>query len=202
MRKILLICVFIGCCFGFVFAQERFEEKKFGFSMTKPAKWFEAEKSDLVKNLQKVDISDEKLDKLLKEDNRSILLVAFYKYLPNEHVGLIPKAQVDVRLNPTKTYEQFRSSLLKSMESFKSYFPDFEFLETPKDVEVSSIKSLSTFSKFTVKMENGQSLKARSRTYAIPYKQYFFQISLTDGQNEEDCSKIFDEIVKSIKIGN
>ena len=45
-------------------------------------------------------------------------------------------------------------------------------------------------------------MKARARIYSIPYKNYFFQISMVDGQVEEDNSKLFDELVKTIKIGN
>ncbi len=36
---------------------------------------------------------------------------------------------------------------------------------------------------------------------AIPYKDYFFQVNFTDGQNGEDCNKEFDALVKTIRIG-
>ncbi len=39
-------------------------------------------------------------------------------------------------------------------------------------------------------------------TLAIPYKTYYFQISFVDEFGGEDCSAVFDELVKSIKIGN
>ena len=52
-----------------------------------------------------------------------------------------------------------------------------------------------------MKTKNGQEMKVRSRTYAIPYKNYFFQLNLTDGQFGEDCTKEFDELIKTIKIG-
>ena len=49
--------------------------------------------------------------------------------------------------------------------------------------------------------QDGGDLKVRSRTYAIPYKDYFFQINFTDSKEVEDCSKEFDGILKTIKIG-
>ena len=52
-----------------------------------------------------------------------------------------------------------------------------------------------------MKSQNGNELKVRSRTYAIPYKNYFFQVNFTDGQIGEDCNKEFEELVKTIKIG-
>jgi len=52
-----------------------------------------------------------------------------------------------------------------------------------------------------MKTQFNQILKVRSRAYAIPQKSYFFQINFTDGQIEEDCTKEFDELVKTIKIG-
>ena len=52
-----------------------------------------------------------------------------------------------------------------------------------------------------MKSQSGQELKVRSRTYAIPYRNHFFQVNFTDGQSGEDCKKEFDELVKTIKIG-
>ena len=47
----------------------------------------------------------------------------------------------------------------------------------------------------------GEEMKVRSRTYAIPYKNYFFQVNFTDGQIEEDCSTLFEKLLSTIKIG-
>ena len=52
-----------------------------------------------------------------------------------------------------------------------------------------------------MKTQNGQEMKVRSRTYAIPYKNYFFQLNFTDGQTCEDYNEEFDELVKTIQIG-
>ena len=91
--------------------------------------------------------------------------------------------------------------MAQSANGFKKYFEDFEFINEITEIEISGIKCVYFIGKFTMKTQNGQEMKVRSRTYAIPYKNYFFQLNFTDGQIGEDCTKEFDELVKTIKIG-
>lgn len=141
------------------------------------------------------------LARILKDNNDAITLAAFYKYDLNTVAGLVPKIQITVRTNKTKNFQDFNGGITKSAESLKKFLDDFEFIEAPKEAEISGIKSMFLIGKFTVKMLDGQVLRARSRTYAIPMGNYFFQVDFTDGQVEEDCSVEFDQLVKSIKIG-
>lgn len=47
----------------------------------------------------------------------------------------------------------------------------------------------------------GGVMKVRSRTYAIPYGSYFFQLNFTDGQIKEDNSELFDKLIQTVTIG-
>lgn len=202
MKKILPLILLILISSAALYGQKTFENKKFGFSMREPENWLVAGNEELKKNLENFDISDEKLEGMLKTAQGTLLLTAYYKYDTEVKEGLIPKIQIDIRPNKTKDFLHFKTSLTKSAENFKKYFEDFEFIQEPKEIVVSGIKSVFFICKFTMKLQDGQQLKVRARVYSIPYKNYFFQVNFTDGQVEEDNSKLFDELVKTIKIGN
>lgn len=200
MKKFLLVFVLILASINVSFAQDIFENKEFGFSINHPANWIETNKSEILKNLENIYTDDEKLVQIINESKGSLLLNSFYKYNPKTHAGLIPTVQINVRANPAPE-SQFFNMMAQSAKGFKNYFEDFEFIEEPKEIEISGIKSVSFVGKFTMKTQNGQSLKVRSRTYAIPNGKYFFQVNFTDGQIDEDASLEFDALVKTIKIG-
>ncbi|PJJ67179.1 hypothetical protein [Chryseobacterium geocarposphaerae] len=201
MRKILLIFIIFISFPNLIYGQKKFENKEFGFVIQEPKNWFESNNEFLLKNLEKFKITDENLSKLLSNKKGSILLASFHKYNPKTHNGLIPTIQVNVRLKGQGNFDQFKNSLTESVKGFKKYFQDFELINEVSEVKISGIKSIFFVGKFTMKTQNGQEMKVRSRTYAIPYKNYFFQINFTDNQTSDDCSKEFDELVNTINIG-
>lgn len=184
-----------------IFGQQTGSKNKFGFSMAEPKNWIAASSEDLKENLGNFEIDEKKLAQMLKTANKAILITAFYKYNPEEKEGLIPKIQVDALPNNTKNFDHFKASITKSAENLKQHFADLEFIRPPEEIEISGVKSIFQIIKFSVKMTDGTVLKVRSRVYAIPYKSYFFQVNMVDGQFEEDNSAFFDELVKTIKIG-
>jgi hypothetical protein len=201
MKKILLLIFIITNSVNFAYSQKKFVNKEYEFEIQEPKNWIEADNKVLLKNLEKFEVNEENLNKLISDNKGSILLTSFYKYDPKTHAGIIPIIQINVRYKGKSDFEQFKSGMAQSATSFKKYFSDFEFLNEVTEIEISGIKCIYFIGKFTMKAQNGQEMKVRSRTYAIPYKSYFFQVNFTDGQIGEDCTKEFDELVKSIKIG-
>lgn len=202
MNKILPAILLILTSTILVCGQKTFENKKFGFSMQEPKGWIVTTNDELRKNLEKFDLTEDKLAEIIKNSKTSIMLAAYYKYEPSSKTGIIPKIQVDVRPNPTKDFQHFKTSLTQFTTNLKKYFTDYELIQEPQEVVVSGVKSVAFVGKFTMKAQSGQQLKVRARVYAIPYKSYFFQVNFVDGQVEEDNSKLFDGLVKTIKIGN
>ena len=190
------------CSINLLTAQEKIENKEYGFSMAHPRKWKVSSEDQAMKNLNLLDFSDAKLIELLKKNNNSISLGTIYKYDIKKHAGLIPTIKINVRINPAEDFDDFKSLITQSSQSFRTLFPDFQYIQQPVEVEISGVKGILFIGKYSIMSKNGQSLKVRSRTYAIPYKKYFFQVNFTDGQVLDDCSNEFDELVKSIKIGN
>ncbi|WP_152909126.1 hypothetical protein [Chryseobacterium sp. Hurlbut01] len=202
MRKTILLLFIILNSLNLMYAQKQFENKQYEFKIQEPNNWIEASNKELIKNLEKFDVTEENLTKLISDNKGSILLTSFYKYNPKTHTGIIPTIQVNVRTKGNIDFTQFKNSMTESTKSFKTYFEDFEFIKNVTEIEISGIKSICFIGKFTMKTQDGQELKVRSRTYAIPYKNYFFQVNFTDGPLDEDCTAEFDGLVKTIKVGS
>ncbi len=201
MKKYLFTIFLLLFAVMYAQGQKMIEIKKFEFSMKEPENWKVLEKSELVKSLESYDFTDEELAKLIKNNNGSILSLIYMKHDPNLISGLNPKIQIDIKKQNAKTFDQFKLSLTNSAESLKKYFNDLEFIKTPQEIEVANIKSVYFVCKFSLKTQTGEELKVRSKVFAIPYKDYFFQVNFVDGQETEDNSQLFEELLKSIKIG-
>lgn len=202
MKRILPIILLILISITLLNGQKTFENKKFGFSIQEPSNWIVTTNKELISNLEKFEFSEDGLARLLAVEKGSVVLTAFSKYDAKEKVGLIPTIQIRVRTGHARNFQAFKAAIIKSMENSKMLFENFEYVEEPKEVEISGIKSVLLITRFTARSKNGAELKAKSRIYAIPYKNYFFQLNFNDGQNSEDCTKLFDELVKTIKIGS
>lgn len=199
MKKILLL--FFILSLNVTHGQNKFENKQYGFSMLEPTNWIETTNKELLENLKKIEMNKDNLSQLITNNKGSLLLTSFYKYDPRSHAGIIPTIQVNVRNNKTANFEQFKNSVIQGSKGLKSYFSDFGFIKEPTEISISGIKSMYFITKFSMKSKRGEDMKVRSRTYAIPYKDYFFQVNFTDAQNGEDCTEEFDILAKSIKIG-
>lgn len=204
MKKLILTIIFIFCLAFTAFGQEIYENGKFDFSMQKPTKWFMTENSKLIEAVKNVEMTDENLWKIL-QSFEGALVVAFQKHNPQEKIALNPIIQINIRQKSTKDFQMFKNAMIKSMDNFRKNLMDFELIEDVKEIEISGIKSVSFVIKFKYKSKAGVWLWVKSRTYAIPYKNYFFQINFndgSDGEKSEDCSKEFDEVLKTIKISS
>ncbi|HEX8734445.1 MAG TPA: hypothetical protein VF721_03930 [Pyrinomonadaceae bacterium] len=203
MKKLLLTIFFIFGLSGLISAQAVFESKTFEFSIAKPANWYLRENVRLRDALKDVELTDENLYGVLKTFEGA-LLVAFQKYDPQTETGVNPIIQVNIRPKPTKDFRVFKEALIKNSESLFKNLKDYKMVEPPREVEISGIKSVFFALTFKYNAKDGTEMTVRSRTYAVPYKNYFFQINFNDGsrgQRNEDASKEFDELLKTIKIG-
>ena len=183
-----------------VISQSIFRSNEYGFEMQSPNNWKQANNSMLLDNLEKFEVNEENLQKIIRTNRGSLLLSSFYKYDPKTHSGLIPTIQINVRLKPDVDFEQFKMLMIQSAKGFSTVFSDFTYITAPSEIEISGVKSVYFVGKFTMKTQNGQEMKVRSRTYAIPNKNYFYQLNFTDGQTGEDCNQEFDAIIQTIKV--
>lgn len=181
-------------------AQMRYDNKTFKFSMLEPQSWIWANSDDLQLNLDKLEIDEDDLAKIVADHKGSVLLQSFFKYDPQTHPGIIPAIQINVRERNNPDFDLFKEQIIKSSRNLQRVYSDYTFVEDVTETKISGIKSLYFISKFTMKTDSGQELRVRSRIYVIPMKDYYFQINMTDGLLSEDCSKEFDKLIKSIKV--
>ena len=169
------------------------------FSMTPPSGWHGTTNQEIWDNLHKFKVTGVELNKYISDHKGSLLVVSYMKYKPSEHAGLIPVIQVNLRLNDTKSFSQFVSVMTKSADNMKNYLNDFQYVDNAKTITLAGRQAFYFSAKFNMLTKNSDTIKARSRTYAVPIGDKFLQINFTDGPNE-DCSKLFDSLVKTIKF--
>jgi hypothetical protein len=180
-----------------------FTSTEFGFSMLEPQGWTLAEKRVLDENVKQLDISTAAMDRRAAKEN--VLLFAFTKYVPNSRRGLNPKIEARViatGLQRSLSFGEFQPAIIKAFQTLSGNHKSYSYLLEPTPIEVFGGKGVYQISRFTMRTKDRTEYYVRSRTYAIPYKTYYFQISFVDEVGGEDCSALFDELVKSIKIGN
>jgi len=203
IARILLLASFaFGVAVGVQAQQRAFTSNEFGFTMLEPSGWVLAEKRVLDEGLTQMDLSDATLEKLLKDDD--VLLFAYTKYVPDSKPGLNPKIEARVvsnRLNRSLSFDEFKPAIVRAFQTLKSGLQAYAYIQEPTPIDVVGATGVYQISKFKMRTKERTEYYVRSRTYAIPYKTYFFQISFVDEVGGEDCSAVFDELVKSIKIG-
>ncbi|TRW25693.1 hypothetical protein FMM05_05585 [Flavobacterium zepuense] len=199
MKNILLLCLLLVGTHT-ALAQKTFNSKAYGFSILKPERWIEITSESIQKNLEKAGAGQKKLDELLKQEKNGVLVTSYYKYPIKAHKGIIPTVKVTLRTNPFTNFEAFKAAVTNTSD-LKKMFPDLEIIDAPQVVTVGGVKGLYFSCKFTLDLKNGTVMKIRSRSYSLPYKNKFYQINLQDGQTEEDCTALFNALIKSIKIG-
>ncbi len=195
MKSISKITLFLALLISFSFKQT---ENPIEFFMDSPDNWYKNSNDEIYNNLNKFKLTKTQLDKYISDHKGSVLFVSYTKYEQSDHTGLIPTIQVNIRNNNTGSFDNFFEAMKKSVESMPTYFKDFEYIDVPKKVKVGNRDAFYFSSKFTMK-SGTQTIKPRSRTYAVPIGNKFFQLNFTDG-DDEDCTTTFDSLIKSIKF--
>jgi len=176
-------------------AQQTYHNKAFGISINIPAGWMEGTPKGVDSNLQ---LSKKERTALLEKEG-SVYLVNFFKLFVTGSDGLIPKIQINTVIKPEKTFADFKKEAIASADKLKKNLSDFEYIQRPEEITISGIKSIYFIIQYTMVI-NGKEMNIRNHTYAIPYQNYLFHISLVDGPSE-DCTALFENLIKTIKVG-
>lgn len=171
-----------------------------GFAMPAPDGWHRINSEGLVDNIQReVKMDPAELRKLVGSLATSTFVVAYVKYQPAVHPGLIPKVQVTLRRNPAKTFEGFLKMISRSAAESTTLFPDFELTDPPREVSVGGRRAVLFSGSFSLETRSSGRLKVRARIYAVMNGDNFFQINFIDGPSD-DCSAVFDWLVGTIRF--
>jgi hypothetical protein len=170
-----------------------------GFEMAAPEGWHRITSEGIVENLGQVSMSPADMRKLLANSAASTVVVAYTKYQPAAHAGLIPKIQVSLRRNPAKTFDTFFKAISQSTAELKTYFPDFELTDPAREVPVGGRRAVRFGGTYSLETRSARRLQVRTRTYAVMHGEAFFQINFIDGA-DDDCSAVFDALLGTIRF--
>lgn len=199
MTKTSIILLLILLWASSAIAQETFSSTRWRFSMELPQYWTSMDKKTRDAIADNFEFSEDALKKILDGDKGTTLIAAYYYHKPGLEMSPYPQVQVEARRKSPVDFAVFRTSIVNSLVSLKTVFPDIVFTDAT-EVEVSGVRSVLMTGVFSVKRPENRIVRARSRIYAVPLGSYFFQITLSDGQ-DADFSKEFDALVKTIRIG-
>lgn len=191
---VLLVLVISAAAIG-----EEVISSPLGLSIEKPKDWQIIQKLELEKSVLQAPISDDFKDKLLKAKDNSVPLIALMKYAPAEKEGFIPTIQVRMRSNPIADFEDFMAAFIRSVNPSKMPFEKYSIVGKPAQVMVSGLRAVKVVSEYSFPTSAGKAL-LRAKTYAIPHGKHFFQATFIDTA-EDDCSALFENAVKTIRIG-
>jgi hypothetical protein len=198
MKKNLII---IFACLSVLkgISQEKFEIKGLGFSMDAPKDWIEMKNEEVLKNLDKYDLTTQQLKELLASNNSAASLATYTKYDPKKHAGIIPTIKINTRETDSKTIESFLKAVEGSTKEAMKTLENFRFTENPTAVKISNKDALKFTVRFTMKNGDRQ-YEIVSHSYYILLKGYFISLNFIEQSGKEDNGKLFDEVFQSIQI--
>ncbi|RZK58611.1 MAG: hypothetical protein EOO91_07810 [Pedobacter sp.] len=214
MKKVSLLLMLIILSKG-VFAQKTFKDKYFGISINEPKNWIVKSNIAFIDSLIGEKANESDLADAIDKNSGSILLASFYKFNQDKG-GFIPVVQINILNNPAETFEDFLADMKESAAVFRSSFNDFSFINEPELLMINNQKTVHFSGKFIIngtksinvkvgdqKLNGNQTYKisVRTKVYAIPYGNYFFQLSFTDNLDVKEDEKMFEELLTSIRIG-
>ncbi len=198
LGKVILFVVAALACFFTAQSQEVFQSKAWGFSMNKPEGWVELNTGYIHENVKEYDFTKEQLDKVFALQNNSIFLLVLSKHDPETYAGVIPTIKINANRTDIVSQKVFLASIKASFEGVLKVFDNAKFDRLPGTVEVNGVPMVHGVISYDLK-NDGNIYRARSFVYSVLRKGHFVQFSFTDtGSKEDDCSKLYQELVSSI----
>ncbi len=192
-------------------AQERYENKTYGFSMKKPTGvWIETDHfSKLRLKHADFEFAKNNLGQFLIENSgtdfkgypvKSLVLVSYMEKNP-DRTGYRPTMSARIILNETKDFDELKKKVTNINSGFLKKVPeDLAFEIPPKTIDISGIKAVYYTYTFSREDMNGDKKKNRAYVCAIPNGSYYFELYFFDRPNEIDCTEIYNDVINSIKI--
>jgi hypothetical protein len=168
--------------------------------MQTPANWKYAGTEESRKNLKEIRFTDDQLKRVAASNNGIISQITLYKYSTDSVSGFIPTVKLTVRLNPAANFGEFKAIITASTDRLKSAFDDFKYIDKVSTTRISNHDFVYSAFSFSITGAHSAKFVVRARSYDIPRWKYWFSISMMDNSTTEDCSAIYNEILKTIAI--
>jgi hypothetical protein len=167
------------------------------FNMAKPKNWVTIHSEKELYSYLYKDSAQEKI-KESREINKNFRVLASYKKYKEIRPGINPNIQVRVHDNEAETFDDFLQTVIEDIKLYPKYLKGFEIVEQPIKTKLDNV-DVVYFSGIHPMIIDSVELMARTKCYMIPngYKRY--QLTFNDSK-EDDCTKTFDSLVKTIKL--
>jgi hypothetical protein len=196
MKRTILLALTMVFTIG-LFAQK---VKVPALKFQKPSGWHNSSNLDVVANLERYEMEEERLHQLIRTNNGSVLTHLYTKYNPKGYPGVIPTIQVILRPNTTPDFKTFKSLLQMSVVQMGALLPNFELIQELTEIEIDGRKAVYFLASFEMELPNGSVQKVRSWTYGIPVGDYFYQINFSDLGPKDDCEQLYKELLAGLKV--
>src|SRR6218665_3437424 len=189
--------------FNTAYSQTYYNSQSFGLKMLEPAGWQVGNESLTERNLEKFKFSDQQYQKLLASHKGTVTLKAWYKYPLDSIAGLIPTVKIILKPNPAPTdFGRFKQIMLASIGQIKTIVKDFKFIGKPQEITISGYLCLVYHCRYSFNLADGTVATVRNKMYMISKGKFFININMMDGETNEDCSALYAQLGKSIRLSN
>lgn len=187
MKTPALFLLFLLSFSTILYAQDRYINEKYGFSIEKPKDWLILTHQDLSNDLN---------------IRHGQYLITFYKYAKEADQKVNPTINIHLRPNKYKTFKRlFREHLYD--EKWKYNRPGFDYKDTTSTiVEKNGVKTIYNNATYLIINENKESLNVETKSHLFFSRKYLCTIKLYTNQKNKAYDQIFESLVQSIKIAN
>lgn len=180
-------------------ANDVFEAKELGFSITKPSNWFFAAKSDRDSALRKLE--DDFLKEKIQSAKQSGIIISIMKFDPSKYRGVIPTVHIAVfgpdKFQTNTPVVQFARQMNKD---FTAHLKDAAILEEPSIVDLAGREAGHTRVNYALSFE-GQTVSLSTEAWFIIHKGSLFQITSVTRQDEQNGTRAeMRQVIDTIKL--
>jgi len=204
MKKLLLLLLFIPLFFSCGNNQKEVDIKIINplqLDIEKPEGWYsvDIDTDKNIENLQKSDFNTDQLDKIIETTQGNLPLISYTKYDMDRVEGLTPTINVTLVKNYTSNFEEFQDFMNNSVKQFQDMLNNFEITSPIQEIDIAGFKSIGFVGTYDLPIYDS-TYKTRVWTYAVPMDSYIYQINFIDFIESEDCSDLYNDLLKSIRI--
>jgi hypothetical protein len=208
--KILLICFSIVAIVIIILFSSRNNKKDIDLNtlntleidIKKPEGWYSMNLSQdqRIEDLKSGGFNADQLDKIIETTKGTLPLFSYTKYHIDSVDVPIPTINVSLVKNYTSNFEEFLDRMDYSTKQLQDMFNNFEITSPIQEIDIAGFKSISFVATYDLPFYDSI-YKTRIRVYAVPIDSYFYQINFIDYIESEDCSILYNDLLKSIRIG-
>lgn len=158
------------------------------FEMKTPDGWNKKTNIKILNEQSKLMLTGIQLNQYITENDSSVRLIYYSKY---EKPKYLPCIEIKIYNNRFKNFDAFYTAMSKTAEHFPK---DPQNPNKTTKVKIDGKDAIYTSAKFPT---SSNSNPVRIKSYSIPIGEVYFQINFMDEENE-DCSKLFDELIKTV----